>query len=107
MTTSKPTTSEFVQKGVMSPETAKLIEEYAHYIDVHGDVPPASSVEVREVGRPRLFAEDLVHVNARITTSQRDFVERYARVSGQSRSDVLRNALDMYRRAHESELADA
>lgn len=107
MNTSNATTEELVEAGVMSAATAEFIEDYAHYIDEHGDVPPSTSVEVREVGRPRMFAEDLVYMNTRITLSQREFIDRYAQVSGHTRADVVRAAIDMYRLAHKDELANA
>lgn len=105
MNTSRATTQELIAAGIITPETAEFIEDYAQYIDTHGDVPPATSIEVREVGRPKLFDEDLVHMNTRITLSQRDFIDRYARKTGHTRADIVRAAIDMYRDAHTKELA--
>ena len=91
------TPQELIDEGLLTVEEAEQIEQYAQYIDEHNALPPAEKVVIREVGRPKSFGEDLEFVGVRMPRTQRAFIDAYARASGHSRSDVLREAIDLLR----------
>lgn len=94
------TIEELIADGTITSEDASLIEEYSQMIEEDGELPPAEYVSVQALGRPKKFGESLVHINTRITASQREFIDKYATQTNVSVSDVVREAIELLRAEH-------
>ena len=99
------TLEELLAEGAIDAKTATEIEQYARHIKETGDLPPAKSTKVTFLGRPKKLGENLVPMNTRITETQRDFLDRYAEETGETRADIIREAIDLLR--SEKQLATA
>ncbi|MBR5951382.1 MAG: hypothetical protein IKZ87_08125 [Actinomycetaceae bacterium] len=97
MAIKKPTVEELIRDYGETPESIVRSKKRIDYVEETGKLPPASrtTTRTRSVGRPKVLKGELVMINWKAEPEQRILMDASASKHGETRSDFIREAVDL------------